>query len=79
MNEVSLTNNMDFNSETFPTSLTSVKDSDSKGFWQPSAKKVNSRQVESYRKMLSSKSSLKHAFVLKEILGEPVSIRRDGQ
>ena len=28
MNEVSLTNNMDFNSETFPTSLTSVIDSE---------------------------------------------------
>lgn len=58
---------------------TSLKDSDSKGFWQPSAKKVNSPDGESFRKMLSSKSSLKHAFVLKEILGEPVSIRRDGQ
>ena len=28
MNEVSLTNNMDFNSETFPTSLTSIIDSE---------------------------------------------------
>lgn len=61
------------------TVQTSVKDSDSKGFWQPPSKNVISNQEESYRKMLSSKSSLKHAFVLKEILGEPVSIRRDGQ
>tara|TARA_B100000963_G_C22518404_1_gene621823 strand:- start:627 stop:1106 length:480 start_codon:yes stop_codon:yes gene_type:complete len=61
------------------TVQTSVKDSDSKGFWQASSKNVISRQGESYRKILSSKSSLKHAFVLKEILGEPVSIRRDGQ
>ena len=58
---------------------TSVKDSDLKGFWHTSTNKIDSRQGESYRKMLSSKSSLKHAFVLKEILGEPVSIRRDGQ
>ena len=28
MNEVSLTNNMDFNSETFPTSLNSIIDSE---------------------------------------------------
>tara|TARA_B100000902_G_scaffold344948_1_gene350654 strand:- start:14 stop:493 length:480 start_codon:yes stop_codon:yes gene_type:complete len=54
-------------------------DSDTEGFWHTSEKKGNSHQGESYRKMLSSKSSLKHAFVLKEILGEPVSIRRDGQ
>ena len=58
---------------------TSVKDSDLKGFWHTSTNKIDSRQGESYRKMLSSKSSLKHAFVLKEILGAPVSIRRDGQ
>lgn len=58
---------------------TSVKDSDLKGFWHTSTNKIDSRQGESYRKMLSSRSSLKHAFVLKEILGEPVSIRRDGQ
>lgn len=58
---------------------TSVKDSDLKGFWDTSEKKGNLRQGKSYREMLSSKSSLKHAFVLKEILGEPVSIRRDGQ
>ena len=61
------------------TIQTSVKDSDLKGFWHTSTNKIDSRQGESYRKMLSSKSSLKHAFVLKEILGEPVSIRRDGQ
>jgi hypothetical protein len=61
------------------TVQTSDKDSSKKGFWHTSTKKVNSRQGESYRKMLSSKSSLKHAFILKEILGEPVSIRRDGQ
>ena len=61
------------------TIQTSVKDSDLKGFWHTSTNKIDSRQGESYRKMLSSRSSLKHAFVLKEILGEPVSIRRDGQ
>ncbi len=66
-------------SEINSTVKTSRNDHNPQEFWQTSAKKVNSRHGKSYRKMLYSKSSLKHAFILKEILGEPISIRRDGQ
>ena len=56
-----------------------LNDSISGSIWDSNESKVESRKRITYKKQLSSKASLKSAFVLREILDQPVSIRRENQ
>lgn len=56
-----------------------LNDSISGSIWDFNESKVESRKRITYKKQLSSKASLKSAFVLREILDQPVSIRRENQ
>jgi len=56
-----------------------LNDSISGSIWDSNESKVESRKRVTYKKQLSSKASLKSAFVLREILDQPVSIRRENQ
>jgi hypothetical protein len=56
-----------------------LNDSISGSIWDSNDSKVESRKRITYKKQLSSKASLKSAFVLREILDQPVSIRRENQ
>lgn len=56
-----------------------LNDSISGSIWDSNESKVELRKRITYKKQLSSKASLKSAFVLREILDQPVSIRRENQ
>lgn len=56
-----------------------LNDSISGSIWDSTESKVEPRKRITYKKQLSSKASLKSAFVLREILDQPVSIRRENQ
>jgi hypothetical protein len=56
-----------------------LNDSISGSIWDSNESKVESRKRITYKKQLSTKASLKSAFVLREILDQPVSIRRENQ
>lgn len=56
-----------------------LNDSISGSIWDSTESKTESRKTITYKKQLSSKASLKNAFVLREILDQPVSIRRENQ
>ena len=56
-----------------------LNDSISGSIWDSNDSKVESRKRIPYKKQLSTKASLKSAFVLREILDQPVSIRRENQ
>jgi hypothetical protein len=47
--------------------------------WNSPDKKVKRINNITYKELLSSKASLKQAFILREILDQPVSIRPEGQ
>ena len=49
------------------------------GFWHSVPQNEISVKKNAYKELLSSKSSLQQAFILKEILGKPVSLRPDKQ
>jgi hypothetical protein len=46
-----------------------------RGVWHSVPQNENSVKKNAYKELLSSKSSLQQAFILKEILGKPVSLR----
>ena len=50
-----------------------------RGVWHSVPQNENSVKKNAYKELLSSKSSLQQAFILKEILGKPVSLRPKNQ
>jgi hypothetical protein len=57
----------------------SLYDSISNSVWDNTEIKIKKKKRVTYKNQLSSKASLKSAFVLREILDQPVSIRRENQ
>ena len=55
------------------------KSTKERGVWHSVPQNENSVKKNAYKELLSSKSSLQQAFILKEILGKPVSLRPDKQ
>jgi hypothetical protein len=55
------------------------KSTKERGVWHSVPQNENSVKKNAYKELLSSKSSLQQAFILKEILGKPVSLRPKNQ
>ena len=55
------------------------KSTKERGVWHSVPQNEISVKKNAYKELLSSKSSLQQAFILKEILGKPVSLRPDKQ
>jgi hypothetical protein len=55
------------------------KSTKERGFWHSVPQNEISVKKNAYKELLSSKSSLQQAFILKEILGKPVSLRPKNQ
>ena len=47
--------------------------------WDYPDKKIETQKTTTLKKLLSSKASLKQAFVIKEVLDQPLSIRRESK
>jgi len=56
-----------------------AKSTKERGFWHSVPPNEVSVKKNAYKELLSSKSSLQQAFILKEILGKPVSLRPEKQ
>ena len=56
-----------------------TKSTKERGVWHSVPQNEISVKKNAYKELLSSKSSLQQAFILKEILGKPVSLRPDKQ
>lgn len=56
-----------------------LSNSISGSIWDSTDKKLKKKKRVAYKNQLSSKASLRSAFVLREILDQPVSIRRENQ
>ena len=56
-----------------------TKSTKERGFWHSVPQNEILVKKNAYKELLSSKSSLQQAFILKEILGKPVSLRPDKQ
>lgn len=56
-----------------------LNDSISGSIWDSTENKLKKKKRVAYKNQLSSKASLRSAFVLREILDQPVSIRRENQ
>ena len=56
-----------------------AKSTKERGVWHSVPQNEISVKKNAYKELLSSKSSLQQAFILKEILGKPVSLRPDKQ
>lgn len=56
-----------------------AKSTKERGVWHSVPQNEVSVKKNAYKELLSSKSSLQQAFILKEILGKPVSLRPDKQ